>query len=140
MFFFNKIKTKPLEEVRLKKNIKTLAVNFYFILILTSTPLLYSQVALEADGSGNTYELITSVLAPGNNAVDDPDCSHPEFGRHITEAWDVDLNQNVFEFYSHATPDNDRCINTDRQRIEIKTNVSSPDNLKAVAGEIIIYK
>jgi len=46
----------------------------------------------------------------------------------------------VFEFYSHVTPDNDRCINFDRQRIEIKTYDPSPSNLKGVLGETITYK
>ncbi len=99
-----------------------------------------SQTVLEADGSGNTYELINSVLAPGYNAVENPECVHPEFGRHIAELWDTDLNQYVFEFYIHVTPDNDRCINFDRQRVEIKTYDPSPANLKGVSGEIVVYK
>jgi hypothetical protein len=95
---------------------------------------------LESDGPGNTYELINSVLAPGYNAVENPECVHPEFGRHIAEVWDDELKQFVFEFYIHVTPDNDRCINFDRQRIEIKTYDSSPANLKGVPGETVIYK
>ncbi len=102
--------------------------------------LLFGQVVLEADGPGNTYELITSVLAPGGDAVENPECIHPQFGRHIAEVWDEDLHQYVFEFYSHVTPDNDRCINFDRQRVEIKTYEPSPDNLKGVAGEIVTYR
>ncbi len=62
------------------------------------------------------------------------------FGRHIAEVFDTDLNKNVFEFYIHVTPDNDRCINFDRQRIEIKTYDSSPDNLKGTLGETVTYK
>jgi hypothetical protein len=100
----------------------------------------FSQTALDADGPGNTYELINSILAPGYNAVENPECVHPEFGRHIAEVWDADLKQYVFEFYMHVTPDNDRCINFDRQRVEIKTYESSPDNLKGVVGETVIYK
>lgn len=100
---------------------------------------IYPQVTLEADGPGNTYELINSVLAPDGNVVENPECVHPEFGRHITEVWDADLNQYVFEFYIHVTPDNDRCINFDRQRMEIKTYGGSPDNLKGVVGERIEY-
>ncbi len=100
----------------------------------------FSQVVLEADGPGETYELINSILAPGYEAVESPDCAHPEFGRHITEVWDDALQQYVFEFYIHVTPDNDRCINFDRQRMEIKTYASSPENLRGVAGETVIYK
>ncbi|MGB0880544.1 MAG: T9SS type A sorting domain-containing protein [Polaribacter sp.] len=40
----------------------------------------------------------------------------------------------------HVTPDNDRCINTDRQRNEIKTYDKSPDNLLGVEGEEVVYK
>lgn len=97
-------------------------------------------VTLKADGPGDTYELINSVLAPGFNVVESPDCVHPEFGRHIAEVWDNDLNSFVFEFYSHVTPDNDRCIAFDRQRVEIKTYDQSPAHLKGVVGETITYK
>lgn len=101
---------------------------------------VHAQTVLEADGPGNTYELINSVLAPGYNVVENPECIHPEFGRHIAEVWDAELNRYVFEFYIHVTPDNDRCINLDRQRVEIKTYDSSPDNLVGVTGETIVYK
>jgi hypothetical protein len=118
------------------------AVKGYAILglLLGSASVGDAQIVLEADGPGNTYELINSVLAPGFDAVENPECIHPEFGRHIAEVWDADLNQYVFEFYSHVTPDNDRCINLDRQRIEIKTYESSPDDRKGVVGETITYK
>ena len=81
----------------------------FFALILLLNFSLNSQTILEADGPGNTYELINSVLAPGYNVVEHPECVHPEFGRHIAEVWDSVLNQYVFEFYIHVTPDNDRC-------------------------------
>ncbi|MCX6141900.1 MAG: T9SS type A sorting domain-containing protein [Ignavibacteriales bacterium] len=113
---------------------------FVLVMLLASPLALYSQTVLEADGPGNTYELISSVLAPGGDAVENPECVHPQFGRHIAEVWDSVLNRYVFEFYSHVTPDNDRCINFDRQRIEIKTYESSPDNLKGVVGETVTYK
>jgi hypothetical protein len=114
---------------------------YAFLGVLLGCPLLaHPQVVLEADGPGNTYELINSVLAPGNDAVENPECIHPEFGRHIAEVWDPVLNQYVFEFYIHVTPDNDRCINTDRQRIEIKTYEPSPDDRKGVVGETVTYK
>jgi hypothetical protein len=99
-----------------------------------------SQVVLKADEPGNTYELINSVLAPGNEAVEHPECVHESFGRHIAEVWDDDLKENVFEFYSHVNPDNDRCEKLDRQRVEIKTYEQSPDNLKGILGETVTYK
>lgn len=96
-------------------------------------------VVLSADGPGDTYELITSVLAPGANPVEPPDCNHQEFGRHIDEVFDDDLGANVFRFHIHVDPDNDRCINFDRQRNEIKSYNQSPNNLLGVEGETVIY-
>lgn len=115
---------------------------FVFILIaLNKFTLCKAQVFLNADSTpNNTYELINSVLAPGNDAVEVPDCSHGSFGRHITEVFDNELNKNVFEFNAHINEDNDRCINFDRQRVEIKTYAASPDNLKGISGETLVYK
>lgn len=117
-------------------------INFYFLIFLLSISLYsYAQTVLNANGPGNTYELINSVLAPtGGDVVENPECVHPEFGRHIAEVWDSELNQYVFEFYIHVTPDNDRCINFDRQRLEIKTYDASPAWLKGNIGETIEYK
>lgn len=104
---------------------------------------IFGQVVLEADGVGETYELINSVLAlPNRDVVEVPDCNHSDFGRHIDEVFDTELNKNVFQFYLHVSPDNDRCKEgvNDRQRNEIKTYGDSPENLKAVAGETVQYK
>lgn len=100
----------------------------------------YGQVVLDADGPGNTYELITSVLAPGYNPIEVPDCNHPEFGEHIDELYDDDLGMNVFRFHIHVSSDDDRCINFDRQRNEIKSYNQSPDNLLGVENEKVVYK
>lgn len=110
--------------------------------LLFITPLLIqAQIVLEANGIGDTYELINSILAPnGGDVVESAECAHPEFGRHIAEVWDDELKQWVFEFYIHVAEDNDRCINFDRQRVEIKTYDSSPANLKGIQGETITYK
>lgn len=99
-----------------------------------------NAVVLSADGSGNTYELITAVLAPGENPIEVPDCNHEAFGRHIDEGFDNQLNANVFRFYIHTNPDNDRCLNFDRQRNEIKTYNQSPDNLLGIENETVVYK
>lgn len=119
----------------------------FFFLVLVSLTNAEAQVVLNANGPGNTYELVTSVFAPGNgtSAVEapdqSPDGSHQAFGRHITEIFDTELNKYVFEFYSHSTLDNDvATLATDRQRVEIKTYAASPDNLKGTLGENIIYK
>ena len=97
-------------------------------------------VTLKADGPGDTYALITSVLAPGADPIETPDCGHPEFGNHIDELFDDDLNANVFRFFLHTTPDNDRCTNFDRQRNEIKTYDQSPDNLLGTENETVVYQ
>lgn len=100
----------------------------------------HAQVTLSANGPGNTYELIESVLGSGT-ASEVPDCAHASFGRHITEEFDNDLNKNVFIFHIHNTPDNDRCGSaTDRQRNEIKTFGPSPANVKATYGETVTYR
>ncbi|MFM9825654.1 chondroitinase-B domain-containing protein, partial [Flavobacterium sp.] len=108
-----------------------------------------SMPILNADGPGNTYELITSVLAPcqGVAAVEAPDMidgtvigTHPAFGRHIAEVMDADLGKYVFEFYSHLAEDNDITGGLDRQRVEIKTYGGSTDNLKGTLGETVTYK
>ncbi|MBU2927967.1 heparin lyase I family protein [Winogradskyella psychrotolerans] len=100
----------------------------------------FSQTLLNANEPGNTYEDINAVLAPGYNAVETPDCAHADFGRHINEVFDTELNTYVFQFIAHKTPDNDRCKKFDRQRVEIKTFASSPDHLKATEGETVVYK
>jgi hypothetical protein len=124
-------------------------------LLLFAIPLFSnSQVILKADGEGNTYELISSVLAPGKSAVEAPDNmklgNHPSFGKHIAEVWDADLKTNVFEFYAHInyenadkskTTDNEPVANVEqKQRIEIKSYEPSPDNLKGTMGETITYQ
>ncbi len=130
---------------------KILSLLFTTIFFVAMPVFINAQVTLDADGPGNTYELINSKLAPSYTAVETPDqcASHPSFGRHIAEVWDATLNKYVFEFYIHvptsfpvgnSTADNDRCMNYDRQRVEIKTYESSPANLKGTIGETINYK
>jgi len=120
------------------------------VAITAITNLCCAQVTLNADGPGNTYELINSVFAPSGNVIESPDQtpdgSHSAFGRHIAEVFDADLNKYVFEFYSHLDSgatgilDNDiSTLKTDRQRVEIKTYASSPNNLKGVIGETVTY-
>ncbi|WP_159799636.1 T9SS type A sorting domain-containing protein [Flavobacterium sp. MK4S-17] len=108
-------------------------------LMFLGTAAQAQLVTLTADGPGDTYELINSVLAPGYNVIETPDCAHPEFGRHIEEVWDNDLNKYVFKFHIHVEPDNDRCIKFDRQRNEIKTYNQSPAHLIGTYGETVTY-
>lgn len=123
---------QQLSESGLTRWILGLAIWFGAFATATAQP-----VVLSADGPGNTYELIDSVL--GGTAHEVPDCGHGDFGRHITEEWDDVLQTNVFVFHIHATPDNDRCINFDRQRNEVKTYDPSPANLVGTLGETHIY-
>ncbi|QBN17445.1 hypothetical protein [Flavobacterium nackdongense] len=126
-----------------------------FLLLLFFFPFFSrAQAILKADGPGDTYELINSVLAPGKIAIEAPDNmplgNHTVFGRHITEVWDAELKANVFEFYAHINytnidktriTDNEPVANVDqKQRIEIKSYEPSPDNLKGTLGETITYQ
>ena len=134
---------------------KSTIISRSLALLLFAIPLFSnSQVILKADGEGNTYELISSILAPGKSAVEAPDNmklgNHPSFGKHIAEVWDADLKTNVFEFYAHInyenadkskTTDNEPVANVEqKQRIEIKSYEPSPDNLKGTLGETITYQ
>ena len=111
----------------------------YFIWLLILPITSDAQVTLTANGQGNTYSLITSVLAPGYNPIETPDCNHTAFGDHIDEVWDSTFGGFVFRFHIHVSPDNDRCINFDRQRNEIKTYDKSSSNLKGTLDEIVEY-
>jgi hypothetical protein len=135
------------------KNI-TLTSQTLFLALLFLPFVSFSQVVLKADGPGDTYELIDSVLAPGKIAVEVPDNmdlgNHSSFGRHISEVWDTELQENVFEFQAHIDCVNpDKTITTDnepvsnaaeKQRIEIKSYGPSPDNLKGTLDETITYQ
>lgn len=115
--------------------------------VLLVTPSLFSQTYLSSDGQTDTYSLITSKLAPGANPIEVPDASHPAGSPHIRQVLDPDLGHYVFQFQIHlvqVTPtpiDNDPSTgDTDRQRNEIKTYDSSPEYLKAYAGDTVTYR
>ena len=106
-------------------------------MLLSLVPIVAGQVVLTADGHAEPYERIKNVLgAP----VESPDCSHPAFGPHITQAMDETLGRYVFVFHIHVTPDNDRCKGFDRQRIEIKTEGSSPAYLKGSLDDSVNFR
>lgn len=98
-----------------------------------------TNMLLQADGTTETYTLLTQNLAPGYHPVETPDCAHPEFGKHINQIWDSTLEKYVFEFHIHTDNDNDRCINFDRQRNEIKTYDQSPNELLGHENETVTY-
>ncbi len=99
-----------------------------------------AQTILKADGKTDTYVLINTILAPGYSVIEAPDCAHEEFGKHITQIFDKELNCYVFQFHIHTDKDNDRCKKFDRQRNEIKAYEQSPENTKATEGETVVYK
>ncbi|ADY51027.1 hypothetical protein Pedsa_0445 [Pseudopedobacter saltans DSM 12145] len=79
--------------------------------------------------SGSAYPLFTGAFAHEN-----PDCVHSPFGPHVTQAFDSDLNKNVFVFHSHIIDDNDRCTNFDRVRMEIKGSNSKTEHKENEMG------
>ena len=120
-----------------------------FILVLVIIMIMpgknYAQAILEANGPGKTYELINSILAPVSNTAEEaPDMTngtHAAFGRHIAEVWDSTLNKYVFEFYIHPAIDNDiSTLDTNKQRVEIKTYAPSPDSMKGNVGDLMTFK
>lgn len=117
----------------MKKN--PLLTGWFLFATLVSWPSLYAQTILTADGQTDTYTLVNSVF--GGTAEEVPDCSHPEFGPHIMQTFDNALSNYVFDFSIHVTPDNDRCVNFDRQRNEIKTN---SNDLVAFQGETLEHR
>jgi len=105
------------------------------IFLLNTIPAI-SQTLMVADGQTDTYKLINSVL--GGTAEEVPDCSDPSFGPHITQEPD-ESGIYSFVFYLHVSRDNDRCVNFDRQRNEIKTYGPSLDYLKGFNGDTVIF-
>lgn len=99
-----------------------------------------AAVELNATGSGDSYDLINSVLAPDGNAVETPDCGHGDFGPHIRQTYDRTLKRPVFRFHIHRDRDDDRCRKADRQRTEIKIYSRSPEPLKATPGDVFTYR
>lgn len=115
---------------------KKAGVKIALLFVFFMPSVLYSDVLLEADGPGSTYELITSKYY-GYEVPDD--CVHA--GRHISEIWDSNLNKNVFVFSIHRDLDKYDCVtgDTDRQRNEIKTYLTSHPEMLATNGETHIY-
>ncbi len=94
----------------------------------------YTQIFLDADSTGDAYDRIVSK----GYGYEVPDCNHPV--RHIVEEWNEELQKYVLKFTLHKDEDNDRCINFDRQRCEIKTYGSSPKNMQGQEGETHTYR
>ncbi|MBW1296195.1 T9SS type A sorting domain-containing protein [Aquimarina litoralis] len=112
-----------------------------YLFLFFSISFLQAQdvvTLLTADGPGDTYQLIENTF--GGTPYEVPDCDHNPPVAHINEVFDNDLNKDVFKFDIHRDIDTDRCrINIDRQRNEIKTYDPSPNKLKAVKEELVVY-
>ena len=106
-----------------------------FILMFSKSPLV-AQVTLSATGSGAAYDVIDSK----GFGIENPDCKHPSFGPHVTQAFDNALNKYVFVFHSHAVADDDRCTNEDRVRMEIKGGSGSPADMQHTQGQTAYYR
>ena len=106
------------------------------LLLLVFKSPLHAQVTLSATGSGTAYDLIASKGFGNEN----PDCKHPAFGAHVTQAYDNTLGKYVFVFHSHATADDDRCTNEDRTRMEIKGGDGSPADMQHTQGQTAYYR
>jgi hypothetical protein len=105
----------------------------------TSNAQDFTVTTISADGPGETYELLAEKL--GGSPVEAPDCDHTEPFKHIEEVYDDVLDRYVFKFHIHADTDTDRCkTNIDRQRNEIKAYDPSPDNLKGIQREEVVYE
>ena len=89
----------PLVEGPMKADATSLILTFALAALLLNPSALFGQTFLTADGQTDTYSLISSVL--GGNPIEPPDCSHPEFGPHITQEWDSDLGKYSFVFSAY---------------------------------------
>lgn len=110
-----------------------------FLAIFAGGCIASAQVYLTADGVTPAYTRIKGVL---HASPENPDCAHPIFGPHITQAPDTELGSYAFDFNIHVIPDNDRCSKFDRERLEIKTegNSSTPDYLKGFLGDTVTFR
>ena len=106
------------------KHLYCLPVTFLLFLSCLFSSRLHAQATLTATASSGSAYPVISAAGFGN---ENPDCVHGSFGPHVTQAFDATLNKNVFVFHSHIVDDNDRCINTDRVRMEIKGGGSAQE-------------
>ena len=116
--------------VVLEELMKALATLLSSVFVLAATTLS-AQTTLTADGAGSTYELIESK----GYGIEVPDCGHS--GRHFSETFDSELGRNVFVAHAHRDQDDDRCINTDRQRTELRGGGGS---LQGPLGPTTVYR
>ncbi len=93
-----------------------------------------APVKLGADGTTDTYTLIESK----NFGLETPDCKHPV--KHVRQVYDGELKKYVFAFDIHRDLDDDRCINEDRQRMEIKDSPDGSPTTQHQRGDTAYYR
>lgn len=118
------------------------------ILVAVQATLVCTATCAQTDGrlvaDGNdtgTYRLITT--SGYNYEVPDNSRDHATAPfRHIGQIYDDELQAYAFAFRIHAMIDDDRGIGsiTDRQRVEIKTDNSSPASMVAKEGETLTMR
>lgn len=81
-----------------------------------------------------------SALLNADFAIETPDCEHTDFGAHVTQTYDAELNANVFVFHSHIDADNDRCQVFDRVRTEIKGGPNTSLELQHSENSVSFYR
>jgi chitodextrinase len=107
------------------------------LLLVCAAGSFFAQVTATANAaSGSGYP----ALIAGGFQIEDPDCVHPGFGAHITQAFDQELARNVFVFHSHIEEDNDRCIVFDRVRMEVKGSSGTIPELRHAEGQETFYR
>ena len=100
------------------------------------------KVQLVANGdNANTYALIKEQ----GFGFECPDSSRSHSTihfQHIQQTYDSVLGRNVFQFFIHATIDDDRGRSdiTDRQRNEIKTYDKSPQSSIGFEGDSMVFE
>ncbi|MDB3953922.1 fibronectin type III [Alphaproteobacteria bacterium] len=120
---------------------RTLAAIICLIFVMYIRSGFAQTLFLQANGSQDAYTLINDKLVEfDGNAFETPDCSHQDFGPHITQIYDEILRKHVFRFHIHRDQDTDRCVKFDRQRTEIKVYAKSPDWMKATEESSFTYK
>lgn len=101
--------------------------------LMALVPPAPAQSLMTPGAASDAYAFIES----NGYGIETPDCKHAV--RHIAIANDAELGRPVFAFTLHRDLDDDRCINFDRQRMEIKTWDKSPDNMTGANGETHTY-
>jgi len=84
-------------------------------LVVSSSTALAAPDRTVADGPAGmaTYTLLGRAYG-----LETPDCGH--MVPHWTEVDDAELGKPVFVAHAHVNQDDDRCMNTDRQRTELR--------------------